>query len=162
MRGIKTIIIIMCISWGTYAQMYNQPYYGDMSYLSVSTFTSVQLKHESIGIQLKGDFESWYAAFNFERLRHDGDVLSQYGFSVGKLWDRKQRKYFLGARANIIKIEGENKPSFGAETEVNQFITDKIFIGIGATADIYWNSPNIQTPTSKEIIRGFLKIGYKF
>jgi len=162
MKGIKTILLIICISWGTYAQMYNRSYYGDMSYLSISIFTSMQLKRQSIGLQLKGDFDTWYAAFNFERLKHDNDMLYSTGFSAGKLWGKEQRKYFLGARANIIKINGENKPSFGLEAEINQFINKNIFIGLGITSEIYWNSPDIQTPVSKQITKGFIKIGYKF
>ncbi len=159
MKGIKTILLIMCISWGTYAQMYNRSYYGDMDYLSISINTSSQLKHQNIGIQLKGDFDTWYAAFNLERLKHDNNTLYQYGFSVGKLWKETQRKYFLGARANIIKIDVYNKPSFGLEAEANQYITHNLFIGLGLTSDIYWNSPNIQTPTSKQITRLNIKIG---
>lgn len=155
----KLLSILLLLSLNCYSQMYNNKYYNKENYLSIVLNTSVQLKQQSVGLQIRGDFTTWYASIHFEKLKHDNDHLIKTGFSIGKIWSDNNFYYLSGIRFNTIRIDNYLKPSFGLESEINKYITNDIFIGAGVDYNIYWNSPNYYTEVRKYIFRGLIKIG---
>ena len=143
------LIILISISLESFAQY-------DISF---SAYSSLEF---SKGIELRGEFEDWYIAFQAENFIKDEDYFFNWGGSVGMLKRTYNFDYTGGIRVGFMVIDGESKPLFGLESEIDYKINESVFIGVRATYDKYFDSPNVETPTSKQMLRGFVKIGYKF
>ena len=152
MKTIKTILLLIFINLSAYAQ------YDD--YLSISVYSSVDVKHESVGLELRGDFDTWYIAMRGERFTNKSELLKNWGFTVGKIWRESYFTFLVGAGAGIMVVDNENKPLFCAESEIDYHVTNRFFIGVRCGYVRYMDSPNIQTPITKKLLRGFIKIGY--
>ena len=149
MKTIKTLILILGFCYGANAQ-YNTSFsaYSDLNF--------------SKGVEIRGEFEDWYIGFQAENYIQDKEYFFNWGFSVGVLKQYENFDMLGGGRVGFITVNNTKKPLFGIETEIDYKISDNFFIGVRGSYDMYFDSPNIETPTSKKVLRGFIKAGYKF
>ncbi|QQV91485.1 hypothetical protein M1M25_gp051 [Tenacibaculum phage Gundel_1] len=150
MRGLKILLVIMCISWGANAQQTTYDF-------SVSSSTNF-----SKGAELRGNFKTWYIAFQLEHFLKDKDFLLNWGAAIGIMKNYNDFTFTGGVRFGFIIKNGYTKPSKGLETEIDYNVTDTMFFGVRGAYDVYHDSPDINTPTSKDMIRAFVKVGFKF
>lgn len=149
MRGIKTLAIIMLVTWGSYAQ----------SDIKFSVYSSLDF---SKGFEIRGDFEDWYMAFQLESFLKNKETFLNWGGSIGIIKEVNSFDYLGGIRAGFMIVDKQSKPSFGLEAEVDYNINENVFIGLRCAYDACLHSPDVETPTSKKMLRGFIKIGLKF
>jgi len=148
-------IIICAFSWGAFAQCTGS---GGDKY-AVSFYTSLNF---SKGVEVRGEFETWYLAFQAENFIKEEKFFLNWGFGLGLLKETYQFQYSGGIRVGFIHIQGVKKPAFGLEAEIDYLINDAVFIGVRAAYDVYIDSPSVEQPNSESLARGFIKIGYKF
>lgn len=126
-----------------------------------TTFSGFTDFNFSKGVEIRGEFENWYLGFQAENLYIDREQSLNWGFSLGCYEDLNRFTWFYGVRVGFVVLDS-SKPSFGVETELDYNINDNVYIGVRGAYDLYLDSPNVQTPQSYELIRPFIKIGYKF
>lgn len=147
-----TLLLLLIISLCSYAQ------YSDNNF-SVSFYTSMK---SSRGAEVRGYYDTWYLSFQAEQFIKEKKNYFNWGFSLGLFNAYDRFTLIYGLRVGFMNIEGDSKPSFGLEAESNYSITEDVFIGVRLAYDIYYDSLNNYEPEAYELIRPFLKIGYKF
>lgn len=154
MKTLKLIIILLFVN------LYSANAQRSIDYnYTISFYSSLQF---SKGIELRGEFNNWYMSFQSENFLKDQQYFFNWGSAVGLMKQTHNFNYFGGLRVGFMHVEDGKKPLFGLETEIDYNINESVYIGIRGTYDQYFDSPNIETPTSKEMLRAFVKIGYKF
>ena len=150
MKGIKTLILILCISWGAYAQQMNEYTY------------SIQLgTNQSKGVEIRGEFQDWYSSFYWESIIIDKSSAINWGFEIGLYNEINNFTVFYGINLGILRKES-NKPVYGANIELDYNITRSAYIGLKVNYSRYQDSPRYQDIQTKELLRPLFKIGYKF
>ncbi len=137
---------------------------GQISHLrdtySVSLYSDYNL---SKGVELRGNFNSWYVAFQRERFTFNNKSHLNWGGSVGVAKEWKHNiSLFAGGRLGFVRVENTSlRPSYGIESEVNYYLSRCIFLGVRGSLDFYMDS-TIQEIGTQNYSRVFLKIGYTF
>jgi hypothetical protein len=155
MKTIKTTIILILIS--SILTSYSQ---------TTTSFSAYSSFDFSQGVELRGEFErDWYISMQVERFYHKEAYNINWGFSVGVLREISRSVTFLGGgRVGMISIQDNGqKPSFGLEAELDYMLSEVFYVGLRGSADVYFNTINdSEPPNTEKLIRGFIKIGFKF
>lgn len=149
MKKTNLLLITLFITVLSYSQEYRTTF---------STYTAFNF---SKGFELRGEFGDWYLAFQAENFIKEREYYTNWGFSLGMMEQINRFDFIYGLRVGFIKTD-QNKPSFGIETELDYNINKDVFVAVRLAYDTYFDSPNIENPTSYHMLRPFLKIGYKF
>ena len=149
MKKITTTLILL-ISLFSYSQNYNT---------SASFYSSTDF---SRGFEYRGEWNKMYIALQGESFINKDHNFINWGFAIGGVKRYENFDLLGGARVGFIITEKGSKPSFGLETELDYKINEDVFIGVRCAYDIYYDSVTNKVPVSKNLLRGFLKIGYKF
>lgn len=149
MKQTNLLLILLFTTIFSYSQEYR------------TTFSAYTALNFSKGFEVRGEFYNWYLAFQAENFIKEREYYTNWGFSLGMMEQINRFDFIYGLRVGFIKT-GQNKPSFGIETELDYNINKDVFVAVRLAYDTYFDSPNIEYPTGYHMVRPFLKIGYKF
>ena len=88
MRTTILTIIICAFSWGTFAQYSGSGYKYTVSFYSSLNFSK--------GVEVRGEFETWYLAFQAENFIKEEKFFLNWGFGLGLLKETYQFQYSGG------------------------------------------------------------------
>ena len=137
------------------------------------SFSEIAISQESItycfytsfnfsrGVEVRPQYGDWYLSIQAEEFYKQDQRFFNWGFSLGLMKTKNDFDFFGGIRVGMMNFDSRQTPAFGIELEVDYHINDNVIIGFRTALDSYADS-EIDKLNSEELVRGFLKIGYKF
>ncbi len=150
------IIITVLYSFNSFSQ-------GDDKHIakvSMSVYSSLSF---SQGFELKGNFYDWYIAYQAENLTHNDQNHFNWGFSIGMFKPVEKFNFSGGVRVGMMNMGTirDMRPAYGLEAESTYDLNSNLYLGLRAGYDAYMDSDLDEEYNSENLLRGFLKLGYR-